>query len=175
MVRIGNPLIQVAAQGAVIDRPQSRATRSTTAAAGIIAVAFLLASAAVSLYLAQISSVATAGYQLEQLEAERNEWIARNGQLELELATRRSLVWSEAAAIQRLGMVRADRPTFVPVDGSAPADCASGSASCPTDAGPVVPSVAATAQRQARPAPGNPIQAFDGIRGWLVSLRRLDE
>src|SRR6266508_176866 len=83
-------------------RPRAVSRSSATAAASI-AAAFLLASAALSLYLAQVSSIAAAGYQIEQLQAERREWLARNGQLELEIAKRRSLVWSESQAMGRLG------------------------------------------------------------------------
>ena len=140
--------------------------RSPTVVAATLAAVFLLASAALSLYLAQVSSIATAGYQLSQLEAERKEWVARNGQLELELAKRHSLVWSEIQAHQRLGMVQADKPTYVAV--TAPplraSNCASGS-SCgvQTASGAILASQA----RESRPRPGNPMFALHDLLSWL--------
>jgi hypothetical protein len=136
----------------------------------MIAAAFVLASAALSLYLAQVSSVATAGYQLEQLEAERREWLARNGQLELELAKRHSLVWSEMEAVQRMGMVRSERPIYVPVDRAfvrCPMD-ADGCSSEPERPG------SALARPQARPTPGNPGQIIEQVRAWLAALQRTE-
>src|SRR5688572_3654083 len=116
MARVASPLNRMSI-GISIDRSQAQsAVRSSARAAGMIAAAFVLLSAALSLHLAQVSSIATAGYQLDQLETERKEWIARNGQLELELAKRRSLVWSEMEAVQRFGMVRGERPIYLPVD-----------------------------------------------------------
>ncbi len=69
----------------------------------------LLAACLVALmYLLQTSGVATTGYDIQHLQAERDDWQLRNEQLELELAKRQSLTWIEAEATGRLGMVRAD-------------------------------------------------------------------
>ena len=69
----------------------------------------LLAGCVVALmYLLQTSGVATAGYDIQRLQAEREDWSLRNDQLQLELAKRRSLTWIEAEAVGRLGMVRAE-------------------------------------------------------------------
>ena len=69
----------------------------------------LFAGCLVSLmYLLQTSGVATAGYDIQHLQVERDDWQLRNEQLRLELAKRRSLTWIEAEAIARLGMVRAE-------------------------------------------------------------------
>lgn len=78
-----------------------------------VGAAFIFGTAAFSLYLTQVSTVATSGYELERLQAERAGWIARNEQLELELAKRRSLAWTETQATQRLGMLRGPRPAYV--------------------------------------------------------------
>ena len=43
-----------------------------------VGAAFVLGTAAFSLYLTQVSSVATAGYELQRLQAERDGWLARN-------------------------------------------------------------------------------------------------
>jgi len=69
----------------------------------------LLAGCLVALmYLLQTSGVATSGYDIQRLQAERDDWELRNEQLQLELAKRRSLAWIDAEATGRLGMVRAE-------------------------------------------------------------------
>jgi cell division protein FtsL len=73
----------------------------------------LVAALLVSLmYLVQTSGIATTGYDIQRLQAERDDWQLRNEQLQLELAKRQSLTWIESEATGRLGMVRAD-PTAV--------------------------------------------------------------
>jgi hypothetical protein len=69
----------------------------------------LLAASLVALvYLVQTSGVATMGYDIQRLQAERADWQLRNEQLRLELAKRRSLTWVEAEAMGRLGMRRSE-------------------------------------------------------------------
>jgi hypothetical protein len=69
----------------------------------------LLAGCLVALvYLVQTSGVATTGYDIQRLQAERADWQLRNEQLRLELAKRRSLTWVEAEATGRLGMQKPD-------------------------------------------------------------------
>jgi len=148
-------------------------SRSQAATAATIAALFLLASAALSLYLAQMSSVSTAGYQLEQLRAERQEWIARNGQLDLEIAKRRSLVWSESQATGRMGMVPADKPVFLNVDTAPPVECGVTSDSC-VNTSAQTPASAALAAKPARPTSGNPLIGFEALRVWLVSVLRAE-
>ena len=71
----------------------------------------LLAACLVALvYLLQTSGVATTGYDIQRLQAERDDWQLRNEQLQLELDKRQSLTWIESEATGRLGMVRA-QPT----------------------------------------------------------------
>lgn len=84
-----------------------------------IGMAMLFATVAISLYLSQMSLVATAGRELERLDVERKGWVARNERLDLELAKRRSLRWVESQAVQRLEMVHAGKPApvIVVVDG----------------------------------------------------------
>jgi hypothetical protein len=79
----------------------------------------LFAGGLLSLYLVQVSSVAMAGYNIERLEEERQTWLSRNQQLEVELAKRRSLAWAEAEAVERLGMTRVEAPEFLTVPSSA--------------------------------------------------------
>jgi hypothetical protein len=59
-------------------------------------------------YLVQTSGVATTGYDIQHLQAERDDWQLRNEQLQLELAKRQSLTWIESEATGRMGMVRAE-------------------------------------------------------------------
>ena len=74
----------------------------------------LLAVCAVALvYLVETSGVATTGYDIQRLQAERGEWQLRNEQLRLELAKLRSLSWVQSEAVERLGMVRPDPNTLV--------------------------------------------------------------
>jgi len=129
-------------------------------------MALLFATAALSVYLVQISAVANAGYDLQRLDAERKGWLARNEQLELELAKRQSLAWVESQAVQHLGMVRAEKPIYVHVaaahesDGGAGADAESiAMRSRPVDA--ARPAIGA------RPEPGNPAWALDTVQAWL--------
>ena len=69
----------------------------------------LLAASLVALmYLLQTSGVATTGYDIQRLQAERDDWQLRNEQLQLELAKRQSLTWIESEATGRLGMLRAE-------------------------------------------------------------------
>jgi hypothetical protein len=69
----------------------------------------LLAGCLVALmYLLQASGVATTGYDIQRLQAERDDWALRNEQLRFELAKRQSLTWIESEATGRLGMVRAE-------------------------------------------------------------------
>lgn len=69
----------------------------------------LLAGCLVAMvYLLQTSGVATAGYDIQSLQVQRDDWQLRNEQLQFELSKRRSLTWIEAEATGRLGMVRPD-------------------------------------------------------------------
>jgi len=156
------------------------ATRETAAAImpsarqvgiGWIAIALLLFTFAVSLYLIQVSTVATSGYELQRLESERDGWRARNEQLEFELAKRQSLPWVESQAVQHLGMSRSETPLYlaVVVPPARVQSSARGGARPPDD--PVVPQVVETRRSGDRPEPGNPWSALDTLRNWLVALQ----
>jgi hypothetical protein len=152
-----------------ITAPDARLGTPSALAVSWISMALLFATAALSVYLVQISAVANAGYDLQRLETERKGWLARNEQLELELAKRRSLAWVEAQAVTRLGMVRADKPVYVSI----------GSPEEPDAAVLASPAGARTASRsqpgepprsdapEARPQPGNPAWALDAVQAWL--------
>jgi len=150
--------------------PGERLGSSSALAISWIGMALLFATAALSVYLVQISAVANAGYDLQRLEAERKGWLARNEQLELELAKRRSLAWVESQAVQRLGMVRAEKPVYVQVDsGHEQEPTASNGAVRPATRGESVESPSGEA-RTGRPEPGNPAWAIEAIQSWLAVL-----
>jgi hypothetical protein len=90
--------------------------------AGWMPLVALLAGIISLIYLITTSSVVGTGYNIQRLERERDEWHARNAQLELELAKVRSLPWVEAQATTRMGMVKSERPAFVAVDHTLAAD-----------------------------------------------------
>ena len=74
----------------------------------------LLAACAVALvYLAETSGIATTGYDIQRLQAQRSEWQLRNEQLSLELDKLHSLAWVESQATTRLGMQRPTRVTHI--------------------------------------------------------------
>ena len=84
-----------------------RLSLSRTAAVWVAAVALLFGLISL-FYLLQTSQIATAGYDVQRLQAEQRDWELRNEQLQLELAKRQSLTWIESEASGRLGMVRAE-------------------------------------------------------------------
>jgi hypothetical protein len=131
-------------------------------ALGWIATGLLLAGGILSLYLVQVSSVAMAGYDLERLEVERQTWLARNQQLEVELAKRRSLAWSELQATQQLGMTKSERPIFLQVkSGGDELEQISSSGE-----------MAAPPRRGQGVHPSHPPSAspFDALRAWFVTV-----
>jgi len=77
-------------------------------AAGWLPTALLAVSVVALVYLLETSGVATTGYDIQRLQAERADWQLRNEQLRLELAKRRSLTWVESEATSRLSMQRPD-------------------------------------------------------------------
>ena len=89
-------------------------------AAAVWLVALTLLFALISLmYLLQTSAIATSGYDIQRLQAEKADWELKNEQLQLELAKMQSLAWIEARAAQ-LGMRRPDAADTVVVRVSLP-------------------------------------------------------
>lgn len=72
-----------------------------------------MVAAALNFYLFQVSIVATSAYDLQRLQQERQDWLARNQQLELELAKARSLAWVSYKATQDLHMVPGGEPVYL--------------------------------------------------------------
>jgi cell division protein FtsB len=147
-------------------------------AASWVGLAILFATAAVSMYLVQVSSVATAGYELQRLEQERDGWIAKNQQLQFQLAERRSLTWVESQAAQRLGMVRADElqplnasgADVTPTGQRILASSRGGSRPSATATSAAPPTGASAPRPPARPEPGSPGAALPVLQSWLAML-----
>jgi cell division protein FtsB len=137
---------------------------------GWLGLTLLFATVAVSLYLVQISTMANAGYELQRLETERDAWLARNEQLEYELAKRRSLAWVEAQATERLGLVRSDRPAPV-IRVNAPSSNQDDAAGASQSMGATSGSKASAMDRtdSGRPRPGDPSVAMEALGAWLAS------
>ncbi len=135
----------------------------TRHALGWIAVSLLFAGVLLSLYLIQVSTVTLTGYDLERLELERQTWLARNQQLEVELAKRRSLAWAELQATQQLGMTRSERPIFLSVHPSSDQREAASATAARSD----------DIQRSARerPTPQQAATPLDAVRAWLSTLQ----
>lgn len=68
------------------------------------------------LYLTQTSGVATAGYDIQALRAEKARWELRNDQLRLQISELKSLDRIEREAQSRLGMGPPSKLVFVQVD-----------------------------------------------------------
>ncbi len=84
--------------------------------AGVVAVTFAVVALALTLYLIQVSQVATLGYQLSQAQA-------RELELRVEAETLRTLVAEyerpariEAVARDQLGLVPAQRTIYLTID-----------------------------------------------------------
>jgi hypothetical protein len=88
-------------------RSEGAELRSFVGASAAIAIAFVLALA----YLAGSTGVASAGYEAQRLQAERDELRRQNALLELDLAKLDSPARIESEA-KRLGLVRV---AFIPV------------------------------------------------------------
>ncbi len=135
---------------------------------GWIAVSLLFLGALVSLYLVQVSSVTMTGYDLEQLELERQTWLARNQQLEVELAKRRSLAWADLQATSQLGMTRAERPIYLTVTPASEEQSAKTLTTDATVSGGEGPRRSTPGSRQVRP---NTATLLDTLRAWLLTLQ----
>jgi len=159
-------------------------TVSTSAAVATwISGALLLLGVAVGLYLIQVSSVTTAGYEVQRLQGEKKAWQARNEQLELELAKKRSLVWAESQAADRFGMVRAGKPVYVAVDSRVPApidevagirqrgvEVAARDASAPGASEPLEPSGSDMPTRVPKKTNGGELQRLGELIGYWLSV-----
>lgn len=94
----------------------------------------LLVGLAALIYLVQTSSVATTGYDIQELERERDAWRLRNEQLQLELSKVSSLAWIEREATVRLKMKKPEEVVYLRVDPGARARPAAAERSDPAPA-----------------------------------------
>lgn len=134
-----------------VRRPRARLGVRLDSVPLLLGLALTLVALLSLLYLSQTSSVAISGYDIQELEARRNQWEYRNEQLRLQIAQTKSLDRVEREAAQRLSMGAPTRVVFVqqppPVTAAPPAESRS-----------VIP--AAVVQ-----------QVAEAARGWLVGSR----
>jgi cell division protein FtsL len=81
----------------------------------------LLVGVVAASYLAYTGNIARANYDVQKLQAERDQWRMRNDQLRVELAKVNSLTWVEHQAVTRLNMQRPVQLTHLQVSGNQPA------------------------------------------------------
>lgn len=93
--------------------PMRRAERYELKRWAIAALGFILLAFLAFVYLRQASAVATAGYDIASLEAEKKQWQAKNEQLRFQIATLRSLDRVEKEAASRLNMTPPQNVVYV--------------------------------------------------------------
>lgn len=81
----------------------------------------LLVGVVAASYLAYTGNIARANYDVQKLQAERDQWRMRNDQLRVELAKVHSLIWVEHEAVTRLNMQRPVQLTYLQVPDAQPA------------------------------------------------------
>ena len=104
-----------ASAGLGVQRAVGRASRTL-----IVACALLAMGTVDTLQVLQSSRVATLGYDLRTLEAERTDLSAQVAQLESQVATRSNLEHVHQEAVERLGMTAPTERVTVSVDVTAP-------------------------------------------------------
>ena len=95
-------------------------------ASGVFLVAVVVVSLISFLYLLQVGSVATTGYEIRDLENRKAELSRENEQLRFQQAQLQSLSRIEAIATSRLGMQRGTQPQFLALQGQPAVGMASG-------------------------------------------------
>ncbi|MBI2939451.1 MAG: cell division protein FtsL [Chloroflexi bacterium] len=97
--------------------------------------AMLLVGLVSMLYLTQASGIATTGYDIQSLEAEKARWQLQNDQLRLRLGEAQALARVERAAREQLKMAPPDRLIYVQIGAVLPVSSPQ-SARLPDDAEP---------------------------------------
>lgn len=93
--------------------PSRRVDRMHARRWGVAFAALALLALLSLLYLRQASAVASAGYDIRQLEEQKKLWQAKNEQLSFQIAQLRSLSRVERDAAARLGMGRPETVVYV--------------------------------------------------------------
>lgn len=106
--------------------PRGLARRRLSGVA-LYGIALALIASVGMLYLLQTSYVASLGYEMTQLQQQREELTVRNQQLRSALAQRQSLGNVEDAAVTDLGLVPAKQTMFLTVERPTLEDDVSGS------------------------------------------------
>jgi hypothetical protein len=102
----------------VADRKVKLSSYLEIGSSGVFFIVVILVSLVALLYLLQVGSVASTGFQIHDLESEKSDLLRANQRLRYEQARLQSLTGIEHAATTRLGMQRGDHPQYVALNGS---------------------------------------------------------
>jgi len=102
------------------ERPAPRAKGRPLAMPVVLTIALVAVGLAGLLPLLQSSQATTTGYNIRQLERQRNDWEARIHELEAEIASLAALDHIEREAHQRLDMRAPENTVYITVDVASP-------------------------------------------------------
>jgi cell division protein FtsL len=102
------------------ERPAPRTRGRPLSMPLVLTIALVAVGLAGLLPLLQSSQTTTTGYNIRQLERQRNDWEARTHELEAEVASLAALDRIEEEARQRLGMEAPERTVYLTVDVASP-------------------------------------------------------
>jgi cell division protein FtsL len=102
------------------ERPAPRTRGRPLSMPVVLTIALVAVGLAGLLPLLQSSQTTTTGYNIRQLERQRNDWEARTHELEAEIASLAALDRIEEEARQRLGMEAPERTVYLTVDVASP-------------------------------------------------------
>jgi cell division protein FtsL len=102
------------------ERPAPRAKGRPLGMPVVLTIALVAVGLAALLPLLQSSQATTTGYNIRQLERQRNDWEARIHELEAEVASLAALDRIEEEARQRLNMQTPEHTVYLSVDVASP-------------------------------------------------------
>ena len=103
------------------EHPAPRAKGRPLGMPVVLTIALVAVGLAGLLPLLQSSQTTTTGYNIRQLERQRNDWEARTHELEAEIASLAALDRIENEARERLHMEAPERTVYLTVDVASPA------------------------------------------------------
>ena len=102
------------------ERPAPRTKGRPLSMPVVLTIALVAVGLAALLPLLQSSQTTTTGYNIRQLDRERNDWEARIHELEAEIASLAALDRVEKEARQRLNMQAPEQTVYLSVDVASP-------------------------------------------------------